>query len=89
MKAKKLAGIRLINYINGGITWDTHKDIILDFWIMNKCRNDGFNPHDFDKYSRVIQLPTAAQKKYAEWFGKFDFQCEDEDWINFVNGTLN
>ena len=89
MKAKKLAGIRLINYINAGITWDTHKDIILDFWIMNKCRDDGFNPHDFDKMYRVIELPTAAQKKYAEWFGRFDFQCEDEDWINFVNGTLN
>ena len=56
---------------------------------MNKCRGDGFNPHDFDKIYRVIELPTAAQKKYAEWFGKFDFQCEDEDWINFVNGTLN
>lgn len=89
MKAKKLAGIRLINYINAGINWDTHKDIILDFWIMNKCRDDGFNPHDFDKQVRVVELPTVAQKKYAEWFGKYDFQNEDEDWINFVNGTLN
>lgn len=89
MKAKKLAGIRLINYINAGITWDTHKDIILDFWIMNKCKDYGYHPADFDRMYRVIQLPTAAQQKYAEWFGKFDFQCEDPDWINFVNGTLN
>ena len=30
MKARKIAGIRLINYINDGITWKSHKDIILD-----------------------------------------------------------
>lgn len=89
MKAKKVAGIRLINYINAGITWDSHKDIILDFWIMNKCREAGFAPHDFDGMSRVVDLPTLAQKKYAEWFGSYDFQNEDPQWITFVNGTLN
>jgi len=89
MKAKKVAGIRLINYINAGITWDSHKDIILDFWIMNKCRESGFAPHDFDGKSRVIDLPTEAQKKYAMWFAKYDFQNEDPVWIDFVNGTLN
>ncbi|MCQ2123257.1 MAG: hypothetical protein MJZ25_03650 [Fibrobacter sp.] len=89
MKAKKLAGIRLINYINDGVTWQTHKDLILDFWIMNKCHDYGFNPIQFNGMSRVVELPTQAQQAYTDWFGKYDFQNEDKDWIEFVDGTLN
>ena len=28
MKARKIAGIRLINYIQDGITWKSHKDVM-------------------------------------------------------------
>lgn len=89
MKAKKLAGIRLINYINDGITWKAHKDIILDFWIMNKCKEYGYSPLQFEGMFRVVELPTEAQKKYADWFSKYDFQNEDPEWLTFVDGALN
>ena len=90
MKARKIAGIRLINYINDGITWKSHKDIILDFWIMKKCQDYGYTPYQFRNMFRVVELPTEAQEKYQEWFEKYDFQNDtDKAWLDFVNGTLN
>ena len=90
MKARKIAGIRLFNYINDGITWKSHKDIILDFWIMKKCGECGYTPYQFRNMFRVVELPTEAQEKYEEWFNKYDFQNDtDKDWLEFVNGTLN
>ncbi len=90
MKARKIAGIRLINYINDGITWKSHKDIILDFWIMKKCQESGYTPYQFCNMFRVVELPTEAQKKYQEWFENYDFQNDtDKAWLDFVNGTLN
>ena len=90
MKARKIAGIRLVNYIEDGITWKSHKDVILDFWITKKCQEAGYSPFQFRNMFRVVQLPTAAQQKYEEWFNHYDFQNEtDKDWLEFVNGTLN
>lgn len=90
MKARKIAGIRLINYINDGINWKAHKDVILDFWIMHKCQDYGYSPFQFRNMARVVELPTAAQEKYEEWFNGYDFQNDsDKDWLEFVNGTLN
>jgi hypothetical protein len=90
MKARKIAGIRLINYINDGITWKSHKDVILDFWIMKKCQESGYTPYQFRNMFRVVQLPTEAQQKYQKWFESYDFQNDtDKDWLEFVNGTLN
>lgn len=90
MKARKIAGIRLINYIQDGITWKSHKDVILDFWIAHKCGEFGYSPFQFRNMSRVVQLPTAAQQKYEQWFNSYDFQNDtDKDWLEFVNGTLN
>lgn len=90
MKARKIAGVRLVNYINGGINWKDHKDVILDFWIMKKCKDDGYTPYQFRDKFRVVELPTEAQEKYKNWFDKYDFQNEsDKEWLDFVNGTLN
>jgi hypothetical protein len=90
MKARKIAGVRLVNYINDGITWKSHKDIILDFWIMKKCQEAGYTPYQFRNMFHVVQLPTEAQQKYEEWFNAYDFQNDtDKDWLDFVNGTLN
>lgn len=90
MKARKIAGLRLVNYLNDGITWKSHKDVILDFWITYRCKDYGYSPNQFDGMQRVVELPTEAQKRYEEWFNQFDFQNEgDPNWINFVNGTLN
>lgn len=90
MKARKVAGIRLINYIQSGINWKDHKDVILDFWITKRCRDYGYTPWQFRNMFRVVELPTEAQGKYEEWFNNFDFQTEtDVEWLNFVNGTLN
>lgn len=90
MKARKIAGIRLINYINDGITWKSHKDVILDFWIMKKCQECGYTPYQFRNMFHVVQLPTEAQEKYEQWFNQYDFQNDtDKDWLDFVNGTLN
>lgn len=90
MKARKIAGIRLVNYIEDGITWKSHKDVILDFWITKKCQEAGYSPFQFRNMFRVVQLPTAAQQKYEEWFNHYDFQNDtDKDWLDFVNGTLN
>lgn len=90
MKAVKLAGIRLVNYIMDGINWKDHKDIVLDFWVAFKCRTAGYVPKQFDNMFTVEELPTEAQKVYEDWFSKFNFQStDDKDWIEFVNGTLN
>lgn len=90
MKARKIAGIRLINYINEGINWKSHKDVILDFWIMSKCKDFGYTPYQFRNMFRVVEMPIEAQQKYKEWFDKYDFQNEtDKEWLAFVNGTLN
>jgi PAS domain S-box-containing protein len=54
MKSQKIAGIRLINYINDGINWKDHKDIVLDFWIYNKSRDMGVYKHSFS--DRELQI---------------------------------
>jgi hypothetical protein len=90
MKAKKLSGIRLINYITDGLNWKDHKDIILDFWIKNECQKYNYSPKQFINMYLVEQLPNEAQQKYEDWFKEYDFQNErDINWIEFVNGTLN
>lgn len=90
MKSQKIAGIRLINYINDGINWKDHKDIVLDFWIYNKSREYGYNPKVFSNMFYVNELPVEVQEQYEEWFNGYDFNnTEDKNWIEFVNGTLN
>jgi hypothetical protein len=90
MKAVKLAGIRLVNYIMDGINWKDHKDIVLDFWVAFKCRESGYVSKQFDSMFTVEELPVEAQNAYETWFNSFNFQTtEDKDWIEFVNGTLN
>lgn len=90
MKSVKIAGVRLINYISDGINWKDHKDIILDFWIKNKCRDYGFNPRQFDQMFYVVDLPVKAKEDYEEWFNGYDFQNEeDKEWIAFIDGVLN
>ena len=90
MKARKIAGIRLINYIHDSINWKDHRDIVLDFWVAFKCRKSGYYPKQFDGMYIVEELPIQAQQDYESWFNGFDFQTEDDkDWIEFVSGTLN
>ena len=90
MKSKKLAGIRLFNYLNDGINWKDHKDIILDYWIKNIAPQYNRSPDKLQGFVTVESLPTAVQKEYEDWFKKFDFQTsKDQKWIEFVNGTLN
>ena len=89
MKSQKIAGIRLINYVNDGINWKDHKDIVLDFWIYNKSRESGYNPRQFENMFYVNELPTEVQDIYESWFNEYEFNNEDDDWVEFVNGTLN
>lgn len=90
MKARKIAGERLVNYINNGITWKLHKDVVLDYWVTNVCNKYGYRPEQFDGMSRVVELPTEVQQKYEDWFNQFDFNnTKDPSWISFVDGTLN
>lgn len=90
MKSVKIAGIRLVNYLNDGINWKDHKEIILDFWITYKSRDAGYNPIQFRNMFLVEQLPTEVQSEYETWFNEWNFQNEeDKDWIQFVDGTLN
>lgn len=90
MKARKVAGLRLVNYINDGINWKDHKDIVLDFWITYKCKEFGYFPNQFKNMFLVEELPVEVQGIYEKWFNKYNFQTEDDtDWIDFVNGTLN
>ena len=90
MKSKKVAGKRLFNYLQGGINWKEHKDIILDFWIGYKCKDYGYQPSQFARMVRVVDLPTEAQKRYEEWFNGYDFQnTTDKAWLSFIDGTLN
>lgn len=90
MKSVKIAGIRLINYLEDNVNWKDHKDIVLDFWIEHKCREHGYAPRMFKNMYYVEELPVNAQDDYEGWFNKFDFQTiDDNDWIKFVDGTLN
>lgn len=90
VKARKIAGIRLQNYLQSGINWKAHKDVILDFWIGYKCKESGYSPYQFANMARVVDLPTEAQNRYQEWFENFDFQTTtDKAWMSFVDGTLN
>ena len=89
MKSVKIAGIRLVNYINDSINWKDHKDIVLDFWISNKCKDYGYNSLQFKGMGYADDLPIKALEHYEEWFGGYDFQNEDKDWLEFVEGTLN
>jgi hypothetical protein len=90
MKAIKLAGIRLVNYINDGINWKDHKDIVLDFWIAFKCRDSGYAPGMFKGMHVTDDLPVAALEAYTNWFNSYEFMnTEDPQWIKFVDGTLN
>jgi len=90
MKSVKIAGIRLVNYLTDGINWKDHKDIILDFWITYMAQDAGYNPIKFRNMFLVDELPTEAQSVYEEWFNEWDFQTDaDENWIEFVDGTLN
>jgi hypothetical protein len=90
MKAVKFAGIRLINYLNDGINWKDHKDIILDFWVVHKSRNSGYHPNQFKDMHYTDELPLEVQKIYEDWFNNYNFQNENEkEWIKFVDGTLN
>jgi len=90
MKSIKIAGIRLVNYLNDGINWKDHKDIILDFWITYKSQDFGYNPIQFRNMFLVDELPTQAQADYESWFEIWNFQDEeDENWIQFIDGTLN
>lgn len=90
MKARKIAGIRLVNYIKDNINWKDHKDIILDFWVTFKSRESGYYPKQFANMYLVEELPIEVQEVYESWFNEYDFQNEDDkNWIEFVNGTLN
>lgn len=89
MKAVKIAGIRLINYFNDGINWKDHKDIVLDYWKVNKCQEVGYNVRMFEKMFYVEDLPVKAQEAYETWFKSFDMQSEEPSWIEFISGTLN
>ena len=85
MKAKKLAGIRLFNYLEDGINWKDHKDVILDFWIKNVSRSMNYNPKSLQGFVTVESLPTAVQKEYEQWFKQYDFQnTKDSKWIGRV-----
>lgn len=89
MKSVKIAGIRLINYIEDSINWKDHKDIVLDFWVNFKCREYGYRPKQFKNMYYVDELPTEVQEVYEDWFESYDFQNEDKDWVKFIDGTLN
>ena len=66
MKSKKLAGIRLFNYLNDGINWKDHKDIILDYWIKNIAPQYNRSPDKLQGFVTVESLPTAVQKEYED-----------------------
>lgn len=90
MKATKIIGVRLINYHNDGIKFKTHKDLILDFWILNKSQESGFAPGQLKFFYYYADLPDAAQAAYEKWFNSYDFQnTTDKEWLKYVDGTLN
>jgi len=90
MKSVKIAGIRLINYLNDNINWKDHKEIILDFWIKKVSPGNGYNPKQFKDMFYVDELPVKAQEEYERWFENYNFQnIDDKDWIEFIDGTLN
>lgn len=89
MKAAKLIGERLVNYITDGVNWKDHKDIVLDYWMNYEARKDNINPRVLKGIYYVDELKEKHRDAYETWFKNFDFQSEDKRWIKFVDGTLN
>ena len=89
MKAAKLIGERLIGYIEDGINWKDHKDIVLDYWINFEAKKQGVNSKILKNVFYVDELQEDHASKYEEWFKQFDFQSEEKTWIKFVDGALN
>jgi hypothetical protein len=90
MKARKIAGERLITYLEKGIHWKEHKDKVLDFWINFKAKDSGFSARSLKDMFYYEELPEPAQVAYEEWFEEYDFNnADDKNWIDFVNGTFN
>lgn len=90
MKAVKIAGIRLVNYLNDGFNWKDHKDIVLDFWIKFKSSQYGFSPKMFMNIYTTDEMPMQAALAYQKWFESYDFQNDvEKEWLDFVDGTMN
>jgi hypothetical protein len=90
MKAVKIAGIRLVNYLNDGINWKDHKDIVLDFWVQSIAPQMGFPSDLFKNVITVDDMQTKPLEVYQKWFEGYNFQNDqDQNWMDFVNGTLN
>lgn len=90
MKARKIAGERLISYLEKGIHWKEHKDKVLDFWINFKAKDYGFSKNSLKNMFYYEELPRQAQEAYEEWFEEYDFNNEDDkNWLKFVDGTFN
>jgi len=89
MKSVKIAGIRLINYLDDNINWKDHKEVVLDFWIKFVSQHNGYNPKQFKDMFYVDELPIKPQEEYEKWFEEYNFQnIDDMDWVDFVDGKL-
>lgn len=89
MKAAKLIGLRLVSYIEDGINWKDHKDVILDYWINVEARKQGIPQSKIKNKFYVNELEDDVADIYEKWFKSFDFQNEKHTWIKFVDGSLN
>jgi hypothetical protein len=90
IKANKLAGIRLINHHEDSINIKDHKDKILDFWILFKSKEAGFQPQTLKDFRYFEKLPNPAKEAYEKWFNSYDFQNEDDkEWVKWIDGKLN
>lgn len=89
MKSAKVIGIRLVGYLNKGINWKDHKDIVLDYWVQNECQKSGYHPSQFKNKYYTDELEPEQIERYEQWFNSFDFQTDDRKWAKFVDGTLN
>ena len=89
MKATKVIGKKLVLYINRGINWRDHRDVILEFWTSGPCRKSGFNPAQFKGVFYASDLQPNELLEYKKWFNEYDFNNQEKDWLDFMDGVLN
>lgn len=90
MKARKVSGIRLLNYLNEGINLKDHGNILLAFWSKYKSQNTGFTYAQLNGFNTYESLPTRAKEAFESWVATYNFQnTDDAEWLKFVRGTLN
>lgn len=93
MRAAKMSGERLRTYLEKGIDWKFHKDIVLEYWKRYVAIAEGIPENAIKDIVHANELQPQHFDAFKRWFDtkkkESNFQMEDSNWLNFIDGTLN